>query len=149
LPLTIDVTCGRVITTGGSTTIGDSNTVFRSPAVTYTLAGYTAGGRLVYFSGLIEGLWRIDISSNSARGQPFIGPDAAFRLRTTNCVGCHSFSRTGGRMSFALNTPSDSRLGVARINALTPTIDVAPASSDQAIWTAMHPDGSFVLSTGF
>ncbi len=137
----ITVTCAEVV----NGTIPNA-TRYTSPTVTYHVPRLSAGGRVVYFSGLIEGLWRIDIGGNRAAAEPFIGPDPAFRLQTPSCIGCHSFSGDGLRMSYAENVGTWS-LGIAGISTSTPTIVRPPTAGGEAVWTAMHPAGRWILAT--
>ena len=108
----------------------------------------SAGGRIVYFSGLIEGLWRIDIGGANANGQPWIGPDPRFATQTPLCVGCHSFNRNGQRMGYISNAV-EWNFGAATVNNQTPTVSIDPANGATANWTSFHPTEELVLSIDF
>jgi hypothetical protein len=141
ISLSHTVACAEL--SGGSLV---SNTIYESTAQTYYIVPDDAGGKIVYFSGLVEGLWNIDIEANQATAIPWIGPNSAFRLDSGTCVGCHSFSRNGQKMSYAIRDP-DWSLELTDIATSTPTVDVAGSQGSEAVWTAMHPDGSYVLVT--
>lgn len=145
LRLSYQVACAEVALSGGSLVIVDGM-IYQSAPVRYTVLRESAGGRIVYFSGNIEGLWRIDIGGNTAVAQPWMGPDPAFALQTNDCVGCHSFSGDGRRMSYS-EAVLTWQLGVAEIDTQVPSVYVPPTQSDVAVWTAMHPSGDWVLNT--
>lgn len=144
-PLTVNVACGTLIGAGASASL-ENNTVFESTPVAYTVSADSAGGRIVYFSGLIEGLWRIDLGQSLATGQPFAGPGAAFPLNTTpQCLGCHSFSSNGQRMGYIANAV-EWNVGVLDVNNGVPTVAVPAAAGALGDWTSMHPTDPVLLS---
>lgn len=144
--LRIEVSCAEVVVQGGVPSIA-TNTIHTSAPVRYSITRESAGGRIVYFSGLIAGLWRIDIGGLNATGAPWIGPDASFRLNTTTCVGCHSFSSNGGRMSYATYLNDQWEIGTVNVLNDTPTNGFVPGPGEEAVWTAIHPSGNWILST--
>ncbi|MEE2903911.1 MAG: hypothetical protein VYC39_16410 [Myxococcota bacterium] len=123
-----------------------NNTINQSAERSYTIVQDEAGGRIVYFSGLVEGLWNLEIGGNQASATPWIGPENTFALNSTNCVGCHSFSRDGQRMSYAKRAP-DWSLELVDITNSVPSIRVAGSQGGEAVWTTIHPDGTYVLAT--
>lgn len=139
--LSYSVICAEV--SGNALT---NNSIYESGARDYVITAHDTGGRIVYFSGLVQGLWYIDIAANTAAAEPWIGPDSSFRLQTSECVGCHSFSRNGQRMSYATRSPEWS-VELLDIVTSTPSIDVSGTQGAEAVWTSLHPDGTYVLVT--
>jgi len=146
LHLTYDVACAEVALTGNGDLAIVDGMIYPSMPVRFTVVRESAGGRIVYFSGNIEGLWRIDIGGNTAVAVPWMGPDPAFGLETEDCVGCHSFSGDGRRMSYSQPVLTW-QLGVAEITSQNPAVLLPPAQGGIAVWTSMHPSGDWVLNT--
>jgi hypothetical protein len=144
--LAIEVACADLVANGGTLSLA-GNEIFVSPPVRYVITRDSAGGRIVYFSGLIEGLWRIDIGSLTTTGEPWIGPSTAFRLNSGSCVGCHSFNRDGARMSFGTAIASGWEIGTVGVANEVPSIAFTPGAGAPAVWTSMHPTGNWVLAT--
>lgn len=139
--ITVEVACAEF---SGGTLAGGISV---SDSIRYRITRESAGGRIVYFSGFIEGLWRIDIGSFDAAGEPWIGPGTSFRLNTPTCIGCHSFSGNGGSMSYATLVNDLFQLGTINVANDVPSFGLQPAANQDAIWTSMHPNGRWVLST--
>lgn len=143
LSMRVTVACAEV---AGATI--PNGTIYESLPVDYVVLPTSAGGRIVYFSGLIEGLWRIDIGGNNVVAEPWIGPDPAFRLQTPQCVGCHSFSADGRKLSYAIEAVIPWALELVDVVTSTPAVAVPGTQGAEAVWTAMHPSGDWVLATG-
>ncbi|MCB9646334.1 MAG: PD40 domain-containing protein [Deltaproteobacteria bacterium] len=143
--LTVTVACGTVLGSGAAATL-ENNTIFVSTPVTYTVGAGNVAGRIVYFSGLIEGLWRIDLGQSVATGQPFAGPGLAFPLDTTpQCLGCHSFSFNGQQMAYIANAV-EWNVGVLDVSNGVPSVAVPAAQGAVGDWTSMHPTDPVLLS---
>ncbi len=143
--VTFEVACGRQIAGPGGAAALAGNTIDVSAPVTYTVTPLAAGGRIVYFSGFIEGLWRIDVGGFGAQGTPFVGPTPAFALQTPQCVGCHSLTPSGSRMAYTSGT---SQFGILDVLGATPSPSVPLAAVGQGEWTVIHPSGRYVAAVG-
>jgi len=141
ISLVFQVACAEVAQVGGaSQVVGGS--IYESAPITYTVEPFAAGGRIIYFSGLIEGLWRIELGSFNPQGTPWIGPSPAFQFQTPGCVGCHSLTPSGASMSY---TSGQSEFGVFNTLGGAPTVTTGLSAANGAEWTAIHPSGRWAV----
>ncbi len=142
----VQVSCAQAQRPAGQPLRLVGNVIHESTSRPYTVAGESATGRIVYFSGSIQGLARIDIRPDVAPPEAWVGPGANFRFTTASCVGCHSFSQSGTRMAHVAIDPSQANLGALDINGIQPSLRFQQMNSGVAEWVAMHPSGNTILA---
>ncbi len=138
IDLVFVVSCGVFQNVGGQLTLVNG-TIWTSNPVTYRVSRYAAGGRIVYFSGFVAGLWKIEIGGFNSVTDPWVGPTAAFAFRTADCIGCHSFSGRGNFMSYA---NFDQEFGILENSGPRPT---SYLPRGRAEWTALHPTAQWMV----
>lgn len=109
-----------------------------------------ATGALFYFGttgsqGTGSGtLYRLAIGATAPTG--FINGTITNGL----CVGCHTITRDGKRMSFAYSSIVNQFLGSAmtlgNVDVTNPAVNLAPANTASAVGT-FNPDGTFLLTS--
>ena len=142
IDLNIEIACGEILTSGGQATL-TKNEIDVSTPITYRVSTEGAGGRIVYFSGYENGLVRIDITGSTFQRVNWLGPTAIFDTQTSECVGCHSFTRDGSLVSYST---FDAKFGSSSVNngMLSPVLPLAfPQSAE---WSVMHPDGQYIVA---
>lgn len=144
-PFQLEVSCAQLVRVGGQLQLA-GNLIHTSPSQAYEVAAEAATGRIVYFSGSISGLARIDIRPDVQPPDAWIGPGPQFVTDSGRCVGCHSFSRSGGRMAHVAVDPFFGNFGTYEINGAVPTPRFQGMIPTIAEWVAIHPSGNVVLA---
>lgn len=141
ITVVFQVACAEVAQVGGASQIVGGS-IYESAPITYTVEPFGVGGRIIYFSGSIAGLWRIEMGSLTPQADPWVGPAPAFAFQTPGCVGCHSLAPNGAEMAY---TSGNSQFGVFNTLGGVPTVSTGLAGVGDAEWTAIHPSGRWVI----
>ena len=142
IELIIEVACGEIIVAGGQATLSN-NLIEVSDPISYQISTEGASGRIVYFSGYENGLVRIDISGSFFQSVNWLGPTALFDTQTPDCVGCHSFTRTGDLLAYSTFT---AEFGTYSVNNGQLSTELTQGRPQTAEWSALHPDGQYLAA---
>jgi Tol biopolymer transport system component len=73
----------------------------------------------------------------------WLGPTALFDTQTSDCVGCHSFTRSGDLLAYSTFT---AEFGTYSVNSGQLSSQLAQGRPQSAEWSALHPDGQFIAT---